>query len=323
MSKPTPPRYRTTNWPAYNRALERRGSMLILIDPKMQWLAEPAGQMGRPAVFSDVAIQLCLSVKVLFKLPLRQAVGMVRALLKLAGLDWPVPDYTTLCRRQKILAVQIPYRRSDGPLNLLVDSTGIKFLSDGEWHARKHGPSRRRQSLPGNGLLANRERGRKVHLAMDTATSDIRAVEFTSSREGDSPTLPALLDQIPGDEQMGSVTADGAYDTRRCHNAILDRNAKAIIPIRKNGRLWREDCPAAVARNTILRDVREEGRAAWKRRNGYHARSRAEAKMRCLKAFGDRIAARDPDRQTTEIHIRVALINRFNALGTADVVRVA
>jgi hypothetical protein len=256
--------------------------MLILIDPRMQCLAEPAGRMGRPMVFTVVAIQLCLSVKVLFKLPLRQAVGMVRALLKLAGPDWPVPDYTTLCRRQKTLAAQIPYRRVDSPLNLLVDSTGIKFLGDGEWHARKHGPSRRRQ-------------WRKVHLALDTATSDIRAVEFIASREGDSPTLPDLLDQIPGDEQIGSVTApchgllasreratDGAYDTRRCHTAILEHNAKAIIPICKNGRLWREYCPAAAARNTILRDVREEDRAAWKRRSGYHARSRAKAKMPSL-----------------------------------------
>lgn len=62
--------------------------MLILIDPEMKWLAEPTGKMGRAAVFSDAAIQLCLSVKVLFKLPLRQSVGMVRALLRLAGLDW-------------------------------------------------------------------------------------------------------------------------------------------------------------------------------------------------------------------------------------------
>ncbi len=45
--------------------------------------------------------------------------------------------------------------------------------------------------------------------------------------------------------------------------------------------------------------------------------------MRCLKAFGDRIAARDPDRQTTEIQIRIALMNRFSALGTAEIVRVA
>ena len=45
--------------------------------------------------------------------------------------------------------------------------------------------------------------------------------------------------------------------------------------------------------------------------------------MRCLKAFGERIAGRDPDRQNAEIHIRIALMNRFNALGTAEIVRVA
>ena len=124
-----------------------------------------------------------------------------------------------LCRRQKTLAVQIPYRRADGPLNLLVDSTGIKFLGDREWQARKHGSQGRRQ-------------WRLVHLAMDTATSDIRAVEFTPSREGDSPVLPDLLGQVPADEPIGTVTADGAYDTRRCHTAIIERHATAIIPIR-------------------------------------------------------------------------------------------
>ena len=87
--------------------------------------------------------------------------------------------------------------------------------------------------------------------------------------------------------------------------------------------MWKEDCPAARARNETLRATRHYGRAFWKRWTGYHARSRAEAKMRGLKSFGERIAARDPDRQTAEIHIRVALINRFNALGTAEIVRVA
>jgi len=170
---------------------------------------------------------------------------------------------------------------------------------------------------------------------MDTATSDIRAVEFTPSSDGDSPVLPELLDQIPDGEEIGTVTADGAYDTRRCHTAIhcpavhvsctrgIDRQATAIIPIRKNGRPWKEDCPAAVARNETLRATRHYGRAFWKRWTGYHARSRIEAKMRCLKAFGERIAARDPDRQTAEIQIRVALMNRFSALGTAEIVRVA
>ena len=256
MSKPSPARYRTTNWSSYTASLRKRGSLLIWLDRDMTWLASPDGSPGRPAVFSDAAIQFCLTIKVLFKLPLRQTTGMVASLLKMASLDWAVPDYTTLSRRQKTLAVQIPYRRADGPLNLLVDSTGIKFLGDGEWQVRKHGVQGRRQSLPGNGLLANRERGRKVHLAMDTATSDIRAVEFTSSSDGDSPVLPELLDQIPEGEEIGTVTADGAYDTRRCHTAIIDRQATPIIPIRKNGRPRKEDCPAAIARNETLRATR-------------------------------------------------------------------
>ena len=158
---------------------------------------------------------------------------------------------------------------------------------------------------------------------MNTATSDIRAVEFTPSREGGSPVLPGLLNQIPDDEEICTVTADGAYDTRRCHSAIIARGGTAIIPIRKNGRPWKDDCPAARARNETLRATRRYGRTFWKRWTGYHARSRAKAKMRCLKAFGERIAARDQGRQTAEIHIRVALINRFNALGTAEIVRVA
>ena len=151
----------------------------------------------------------------------------------------------------------------------------------------------------------------------------LREEDRAASSDGDSPVLPELLDQIPEDEEIGTVTADGAYDTRRCHSAILERGGTAIIPIRKNGRLWKEDCPAARARNETLRATRHYGRAFWKRWTGYHARSRAEAKMRGLKSFGERIAARDPDRQTAEIHIRVALINRFNALGTAEIVRVA
>ncbi len=248
MSKPSSTRYCTTNWSDYNAALRKRGSLLIWVDKEMTWIAPHEGKPGRPPVFCNAAIQFCLSIKVLFKLPLRQTAGMVASLLRMANLDWPVPDYSTLCRRQKTLAVQIPYRRANGPLNLLVDSTGIKFLGDGEWQARKHGVQGRRQ-------------WRKVHLAMDTATSDIRAVEFTPSRDGDSPVLPDLLGQIQEGEPIGTVTADGAYDTRRYHAAIVERYAVPIIPIRKNGRAWKEDCPAARARNETLRATRHYGRA--------------------------------------------------------------
>jgi hypothetical protein len=308
MSKPTPARYRTTNWPEYNAALRRRGSLLVWLDREMEWCAPKRGRPGRPETFSDAAIQFCLSIKVLFGLALRQAIGMVASLLKMAGLDWPVPDFSTLCRRQKTVSIQIPFRRAGGDLNLLVDSTGVKMRGEGEWQVRRHGPGRRRQ-------------WRKVHLAMDAATGDIRGVEFTSSQTGDSPVLPDLLAQIPSGEAIGTVTADGAYDTRTCHSAIAGRGGTAIIPIRRNGRPWKEDGPAARARNEILRATRHFGRAFWKRLTGYHARSRIEAQMRRLKAFGERIASRDPDRQTAEIHTRIALMNRFPALGRAEITR--
>lgn len=159
---------------------------------------------------------------------------------------------------------------------------------------------------------------RKVQLAMDTATGDIRAVESNGSRYGDSPILPELLSQIPTGEEIKTVTADGAYDTRRRHSAILARDEEPIIPIRRNGRAWKPDCPAAVSRNEILRAARCLGRMLWKKWGGYHARSRVEAQMNRLKPFGDRNMSCDPDRQTAEILIRIAIMNRCPALGRSE-----
>ena len=310
MSKPAPPSYRTTNWPAYNAALKQRGSLRIWFDPEMEWLAAPQGRRGRPATFSDAAIQTCLMLKALFGLPLRQTTGLVASLLKLAKLDWPVPDFSTLCRRQKDLAVTVPYRPSTGALHLLVDSTGIKAMGEGEWSCRKHGASRPRQWC-------------KLHLGIDAETLEVRAIEVTGSRVGDGPMLPRLLEQIPPDEPIETVTADGAYDTRVCHAAIAARQATAVIPTRRNGRPWKETTPGAQARNDILRTSRRFGRAIWRNWSGYHRRSLIEAKMRCMKLLGERLMSRTSSRQTAELQIRAALLNRFTALGTPETRRVA
>lgn len=92
----------------------------------MTWTPPPSDRRGRQQSFSDAAIQSCLTLKVLFGLPLRQTTGFVESLLRLVGLDWTVPDFSTLSRRQKTLNVRLPYRGSTGPLKLLIDSTGIK-----------------------------------------------------------------------------------------------------------------------------------------------------------------------------------------------------
>ena len=146
--------------------------------------------------------------------------------------------------------------------------------------------------------------------------------EITGSRVGDAPMLPELLAQIPPEEPIGTVTADGAYDTRACHSAIAARRACAVIPTRRNGRPWQETTAGARARNEVLRTTHYLGRAIWRKWSGYRRRSRIEAKMRCLKILGERLMARDFDRQTAELHIRVALLDRFTQLGTPKTTRV-
>ena len=139
-----------------------------------------------------------------------------------------------------------------------MDSTGIKVEGEGEWNASKHGGPKQRV-------------WRKIHLGIDEQTLEIRAVhcpagmlpggEITGSHIGDAPVLPDLLRQIPADEKTGSVTADGAYDTRKCHDAIADRGDHAVIPPRKNasrGRpsqpvQWRATTPCGQANTWVER----------------------------------------------------------------------
>jgi hypothetical protein len=213
-----------------------------------------------------------------------------------------VPDVPTLCRCQKALAAQLPCRGSGGPLHLLVDSTGIKVRGEGEWHARKHGGAGRRV-------------WRKVHPAMDEATPEGPAVEITGSSVGDAPVLPDLPGQIPAGEPIASVTADGADDARGCRDAIANRGADAAIPPGRNAKPWKKDSPGAAGRNEAPRAIRRLGRTIWRKWSGYHRRSRAETKMNCMKLPGQKLTARDFDRQTAELQVRIAILNRYTTLG--------
>lgn len=311
MSKPKSTKYRTTNWREYNASLVTRGSMMIWIDRNMHWLSTIGnGKRGRDVTFTGAAIQFCLTIKALYNLPLRQSTGLVQGLLKLAGLNWPAPDYSTLSRRQRTLRVVIPQRSLGNALHLLVDSTGLKIIGEGEWKRKKHGAEYRRQ-------------WRKVHLAIDEETLEVRAVSVTASNVGDAPMLQDLLEQIPANEAIASVSGDGAYDTKGCHSAIALRQAKAVIPVRRNGQPWREGPAGACARNEILRATKRLGRSVWKKWSGYQRRSLVETKMRCLKLLGERINSKTFERQVTEVRIRVALLNRFTHLGTPKTVPVA
>ncbi len=203
----------------------------------------------------------------------------------------------------------ITARPNSTGLHLLIDSTGVKMLGEGEWKTKKHGADYRRQ-------------WRKVHLGIDAQTLEIRAIEITDNAIGDAPMLPELLAQIPAGEPVHSVSADGAYDTKACHEAIADRQAAAIIPTRRNAKPWADARAAAQARNEILRTTSKLGRAIWKKWSGYHRRSLVETKMGCFKRLGERVMARDFDRQVTELQVRASILNRFTSLGTPRTMRV-
>ena len=127
--------------------------------------------------------------------------------------------------------------------------------------------------------------------------------------------LPKLLGQIPPDQTNGSVTADRAYGTGKCHEAVAARDAHAVIPPRRNAKPWKPTSAGAIARTEAVRASRYLGRALWRKLSGYHRRSRVESKMHCVKLMGQTLMARDFDRQVAEIQIRIAVLNRYTALG--------
>lgn len=109
MSKPLKTKYRTTNCSTYNESLRQHGALLLWNDKDIAWAGSSSGKRGRSPSFSDASIQFCLMIKNLYGLALRQTAGIVRSLLKLAGLGWDVPDFSTSSRRQKHLQVTLTH----------------------------------------------------------------------------------------------------------------------------------------------------------------------------------------------------------------------
>jgi len=124
------PRYRVTNWPAYNRALVQRGSVTLWLSDEMiqGWRARG----GKGCVYSDLAIRCALSLRAVFRLTLRQAQGFLASLANRLLPGLPVPHYSTLSRRAAGLDIPAPTRRP-GPVHLVIDSTGLKVFGEGEW----------------------------------------------------------------------------------------------------------------------------------------------------------------------------------------------
>src|ERR1700679_3345639 len=155
-------RYRGTNWPEYDTALVRRGSLTVWLTEEalLAWHAPVTGERGGQAVYGDIAIETGLSIRLVLHQPLRQTEGALRSIADLLGVQIRIPGHTTLSRRSGGLNVLLQRIERNEPLHLLIDSTDVKIYGEGEWLDQKHG-------------VRSRRRWRKLHLAVDAGTHEL------------------------------------------------------------------------------------------------------------------------------------------------------
>ena len=309
-------RHRVSNWTAYNESLRQRGDLTVWInaDALDLWAAPRRTTRGGQPRYSDMAIELCLTVGLVFKLPLRQTQGLMRSIAKLLGVEIAVPDFSTLSRRGDVLTVCAkPRFNSRTAIHLTVDSTGLKIFGEGEWLEEKHKNKTKRKSW------------RKLHLGLDLVSGEIVCSELTTDDIGDPTALPDMLDQIDGPVDL--FLADGAYDGSSTCDLLAARFGSEIevaIPPPKNAVLSPKAAQYPTMRDRHIADISASGRMAWQKTSGYNQRSRVETLMgRWKTVIGPKLKARRFENQKTETKIGVRILNRMTELGRPKFERTA
>jgi len=297
--------YRIRNWKEYNASLVTRGSLTIWTSDDVQkgWLYQGSQQQGHPIVFSDDAIVTALTIRAVYRLPLRQTEGFLLSIFDLLQSDLPVPDYSTLSKRGKDLNIDLCRKGNNEPIHLVIDSSGLKVYGEGEWKVKMHGKSKRRA-------------WRKIHLGINAFTGEVEAEELTEAFAKDAKHVAPLLAQI--EEPIDLAALDGAYDWHGVHALFAERKTKALIPPRKNAKITKHGNATGppLPRDEIVRSIRKTSRSGWKKRSGYHMRSLAETAMYRQKAiFGSSLRNRTFENQKTEFSIRCRAMNVMTHLG--------
>lgn len=184
-----------------------------------KWASPRRKTRGGQSLYSDMAIEICLTLRVVFRLPLRQTQGFMRSIAKLMDLDLKVPDFSTLSRRGRGLKVSRNQRASDKPVTIIVDSTGLQMHGGSDWCATKHGGKKPNKTW------------RKLHIALDAKSGEILESILTTEHVGDETALPSMLAKV--DANVERFLADGAYDGQGvfdCLGANFGPDIEVAIP---------------------------------------------------------------------------------------------
>ncbi len=302
-------RYRVTNWADYDQALVQRGDITLWITPGAikAWIPKSSGRRGAPRRYSDVAIETALTLRVIFRLPLRQAEGFLRSVLHIMDFDLDAPDHTTLSRRSKKLKVNLMSVNSKRGPHLIIDSTGLSMAGEGEWAAAKHGKRGKRG-------------WRKLHLGVDRK-GQIHAQMLTDSSGDDAKTGLAIIKKTKG--KLSSVTDDAAYDRVAIYKQAGLRGAKVVVPPTRSASVSPRG-PRSAERDRTIQRVNKIGHRRWKKESGYHRQGTVENAFSRYKAMlGDRLHARGLAAQKTEAAIGCTILNRLLNLGRPRSVAIA
>ena len=305
-------KFQVKNWAEYDAGLRRRGSLTLLVTPELLdgWQAARRTTPGGQSVYSELAIEAGMMLRLAFHLALRQTEGLIASIFSLLGVSLTTPEHSTLSRRARTMkSISKGCILPDGPLNILIDSTGLKVFGAGEWLQEKHGAKARRT-------------WRKLHLAVDADTGMIMASTLTGNDVGDPSQVAPLLDQI--DAKIASVTADGAYDGMPTYDVVAShgKDINVIIPPHVTAVLSDMAGQNPSQRDKHILSIATQGRLGWQKETDYGQRALVETAMGRYKGIlGPCLRARSFSGQQAEAAVGVAVLNRMLHAGRPDSVR--
>jgi Transposase DDE domain len=314
MSKPqlkSKDKYKVLNWSSYNKSLINRGSINIWINEEVieAWTYQGNKKKGGQTIYSDLAIEICASIKRLYKFGYRQTEGFIKSIFSLMKIELSVPAYTQMQRRIKSLKIDLGDFSKNENIDIVIDSTGLKVFGEGEWKVRKHGWSKHRT-------------WRKLHIVIDPQTQEIIMEKLTENSVTDEDAAIEMIETM--DLNLNSLRGDGAYDKTKLRRKLSKGDIEQIIPPQRNAVISKKPDPEMQSRNEAIKRIKEIGRKKWKQEIGYHKRSLAEVAMfRYKTIIGDKISSRRFENEKIEVRIGCKILNKLTSLGMPVSIKIA
>lgn len=304
-------KYKVINWRDYNEALKQRGSLTIWFSEDFgeSWLAnkDDKPKRGRPFVYSEVCIQLILTLRHLFKLALRQVIGFISSLFAGMKKSLPIPEFSRLSKRclQSLSRISLP--SVNEPTHFVIDSTGLKVFGEKEWLETKYGKQYQRKVW------------RKLHVGVEKGGRIVTRV-LTDHRTDDRACVKPLLDSLDS-QYISELLADGGYDSHQIYQDLEKDNIKPLIP---------PSCKAVVVndqepnlRDKTVQTIKDKGYWSWHYKTDFGRRNKVENTFYRLKTiFGRKLTFRNPKNQDAESLLICHLLNQMTNLGMPKTIKI-